>query len=89
MAKAPSKKQRKMKPRRGLATKRQGRFVVELKPKEPKTHQKTVRVPTHLLTWLEERAARVKPGAISVPNAIVQILEDAYQRDHAPKAVNG
>lgn len=88
MSKAHPKKQRP-KPKRGLATKRRGRSVVELKPKEAKTHQKTVRVPTHILSWLEGEAAKVRPEPISVPLAIVQILEDAYARAHAPKAANG
>lgn len=90
MAKAhPKKQQRKKRPVKRASTKRRSRFVVELKPKEPRTVQKTVRVPTYLLHWLEAKSAAVRPDGISVPLAIVQLLEDAYQRDHAPKAVNG
>lgn len=54
--------------------------MVELKAKEPKTHQKTIRVPTHILSALEEAAMKAKNGKISVPQAIVQILEDWYAK---------
>jgi hypothetical protein len=54
--------------------------MVELKPVEPKSVQKTVRVPTPIMRWLEVKAKRVKPE-ISVPNAIVQILQDEFERD--------
>lgn len=49
---------------------------VELHKKQPSTKQKTVRVPVALLGWLESEAAQVP---VSVPSAIVQILEKAYQ----------
>lgn len=55
---------------------------VEFKKREPKTKQKTVRVPVYLLEWLQSEAAKVP---ISVPAAIVQILEKAYQNDRRKK----
>jgi hypothetical protein len=77
MAKAKPKK------KLGKRRKRRGRVMVELKSKEPKTVGKTIRVPLHIAEWLEDIAEGVKPARISVPSAIVQILEDAYQRSQA------
>ena len=51
---------------------------MELFKKKPSKLQKTVRVPLHLNAWLESKAG---PAEISVPAAIVQIIEHAYQRD--------
>jgi predicted HicB family RNase H-like nuclease len=47
-------------------------LIEELSPREPKTVQKTVRLPRALEEALRVEAARVK---LSVPAAIVQILE--------------
>jgi len=92
MAKAQSKKKqagrrggrRRKQPRRlkrqaVLATKRRGKVVVELKPKEPRTVQRTVRVPTEIDQALEGEIAR-HHGKLSVPGAIVQILEEWYRK---------
>lgn len=50
-------------------------LMVELKKKEPRTVQRTIRVPKYLLRWLEQESKAVE---ISVPQAIVQIVEQAY-----------
>lgn len=58
--------------------------MVKFKRKEPKTQQKTVRVPTHILAELENDAESAKDGPISVPQAIVQILESWYEAKKRP-----
>lgn len=52
--------------------------LVELKGKQPKTFQKTVRVPRHILETLEAEVKSVK--GLTIPSAIVQILEDWHKR---------
>lgn len=48
---------------------------MELSKPQPRTVQRTVRVPIELDDKLAKEAARVGDGGISVPRAIVQILE--------------
>lgn len=45
---------------------------------EPRTVQKTVRVPRYILKALEEDAAQVEN--LTVPKGIVQILEEWYAK---------
>lgn len=66
----------KAKPKRKQPGAGRRRGVVELKAKEPRTVQKTVRVPVSILAALEEEVAAVGSDKLSVPAAIVQILED-------------
>lgn len=76
MAKAQSKKKRAG--RVALATKRRSGAVVELKPKEARTVQRTVRVPTEIDRALEAEVAPYE-GRLSVPAAIVQILQEWHK----------
>lgn len=48
-----------------------------LKPIEPKSIQKTVRIPREIVAWLEYEVARVGRDKLTIPAAIVQILEKA------------
>lgn len=57
---------------------------MELKGKEPRTYQKTVRVPVAILRALEEEVGKVEN--LTVPAAMVQILEDWYKKREAAKA---
>ena len=53
---------------------------VDFKRPQPKTTQKTVRVPNRVLDRLE---AKAQAAEISVPKAIVQILDKWYEEEEA------
>lgn len=57
-------------------------MTLDLKPRQPKTVQKTIRLPVEILAWLE----REVPTGLTVPAAIVQILEAAHERAKLDKS---
>lgn len=80
-----SKVKKKVKKAVTRASRRRRRSIEDMnglhKP-EPRTEQKTVRVPTYIVRALEADAAKVEK--LTVPKAIVQILEKWYVENHPP-----
>jgi len=76
MSKSKVKKRAKVsasKRRRG-----RGKMTNGLHKPEPRTEQKTVRVPKHIVRALEQDVLLVE--SLTVPKAIVQILEEWHAR---------